>query len=68
MMLKRSLKEEQYAQTSAELLLIFAGIMVIVIIMIYAYLQYINSLGGDLNTSTSEIQDQLNNISKTLQS
>lgn len=62
------LKEEN-AQGSAELLMVFGGIIVIAIIAALVYKNYLNGLGNATNNSTDmqNINQSLNNITKKFQ-
>ncbi|HTX61612.1 MAG TPA: class III signal peptide-containing protein [Methanobacterium sp.] len=51
---------DETAQVSAELILLFGGIIVIAIVMLIAYKNYLNGLGNAINGS------QLNNTTNTI--
>lgn len=52
--------DDDYAQISAELLLLLSGIIVIVLVAIHIYQQYINDLGSDIQNN--QIKDLINQI------
>ena len=50
-------------QTSAEFILLFGGIMVVVLLVIYMYNNYITDLSGQISSKeVNEFNSQLNNI------
>ena len=51
-------------QTSAEFILLFGGIFVVVLLVIYIYNNYINELGGEI---ASEEVNEFNNQIKALE-
>ena len=51
-------------QTSAEFILLFGGIFVAVLLVIYIYNNYINELGGEI---ASKEVNEFNNQLKTLE-
>lgn len=53
--------EEESGQGSAELILLFGGIIVIAIVALIAYKNYLNGLGSEINGS------QLNNTTNAIQ-
>lgn len=53
--------EEESGQGSAELILLFGGIIVIAIVALIAYRNYLNGLGSEINGS------QLNNTTNAIQ-
>lgn len=53
--------EDEAAQTGAEYLMIFGGIIVIVLVAVISYQNYIHGLGGNL-TNGSEVQSVENNL------
>jgi len=58
------LKEEK-AQGSAELILVFGGIIVIAIVAALAYKNYLNGAGSAVNsTDVQNINQSLNNLSQ----
>lgn len=59
--------EDEAAQTAAEYLLIFGGVIVIVLIAIIVYRNYTNSLGKDL-ANGSEIQSVENSLQDIISS
>ncbi|HOI40677.1 MAG TPA: class III signal peptide-containing protein [Methanobacterium sp.] len=60
--------EDETAQTSAEFVLIFGGIMVLVIIALIVYQNYVQDMGAQLNNSSDlqNISDQLQEINSAL--
>jgi uncharacterized protein (UPF0333 family) len=53
------------AQVSAELILLFGGIMVVVLLAVYMYKTYITDLGGEIQSKeVSEFKGKLNEISE----
>jgi hypothetical protein len=58
----RILKEEQ-AQGSAELILVFGGMMIIVIIAATYYRNYLTGLGNTINaTDVQNVTNQINSL------
>lgn len=50
-------------QTSAEFILLFGGIMVVVLLAIYMYNRYMDDLGGEISSKeVKEFNNQLNNL------
>lgn len=48
------------AQTSAEFILLFGGIMVVVLLVIHMYNSYMNDLGGEIKSKeVNEFNNQL---------
>lgn len=60
--------EDETAQTSTEFVLIFGGIMVLVIIALIVYQNYVQDMGAQLNNSSDlqNISDQLQEINSAL--
>ena len=53
------------AQVSAELILLFGGIMVVVLLAVYMYKTYITGLSGEIQSKeVSEFKGKLNEISE----
>lgn len=53
------------AQASAELILLFGGIMVVVLLAIYMYKSYIKDLSGEIKSKeVNEFNNKLNEISE----
>ena len=53
------------AQASAELILLFGGIMVVVLLAVYMYKNYIRDLGGEIQSQeTAELNNKLEEISE----
>ena len=51
---------DECAQTSAEFILLFGGIFVVVLLVIYMYNNYMNDLGGEINSKeVNEFNSQL---------
>jgi hypothetical protein len=62
--------EDEIAQSSAEYILIFGGIIVIVLVAVISYQNYVKGLGGNI-TNGSEmngINGNLTQINQTLKS
>lgn len=58
-------KMDNNAQASAELILLFGGIMVVVLLAIYMYKEYINDLSGEIRSrEVNEFNNKLNEISE----
>lgn len=52
-------------QAAAEFILLFGGIMVVVLLAIYMYNNYISDLSGDISSKeVREFNNQLNNLEK----
>jgi len=50
-------------QTSAEFILLFGGIMVVVLLAIFMYNKYMSGLGGEINSKeVNEFKNQISNI------
>ena len=50
-------------QTSAEFILLFGGIFVVVLLVIYIYNNYMNDLGGEINSKeVNEFNSQLKTL------
>ena len=50
-------------QTSAEFILLFGGIMVVVLLAIFMYNKYMAGLGGEINSKeVNEFNNQISNI------
>lgn len=50
-------------QTSAEFILLFGGIMVVVLLVIYMYNNYINDLSGEISSKeVRQFNSQLNEL------
>jgi len=60
-MIDMGIIEDEAAQTAAEYLMIFGGIIVIVLVAVISYQNYVRGLGGNL-TNGSEIQSVENNL------
>ncbi|MDY9924454.1 class III signal peptide-containing protein [Methanobacterium sp.] len=60
-MIDMGIMEDEAAQTAAEYLMIFGGIIVIVLVAVISYQNYVRGLGGNL-TNGSEIQSVENNL------
>ncbi|WP_432644470.1 class III signal peptide-containing protein [Methanobrevibacter sp.] len=53
------------AQTSAEFILLFGGIFVVVLLVIYMYNNYLNDLGGQVQSKeVTEFNNQLKTLNK----
>lgn len=52
-------------QTSAEFILLFGGIIVVVLLVIYMYNNYINDLSGEISSKeVNEFNFELNELGK----
>ena len=52
-------------QTSAEFILLFGGIIVVVLLVIYMYNNYMSDLGGEVSSKeVIELNNELNSIRK----
>jgi hypothetical protein len=60
-MMDIGIKEDEAAQTAAEFLMLFGGIIVIVLVAVISYQNYVKGLGGNL-TNGSEVQSIENNL------
>ena len=50
-------------QTSAEFILLFGGIIVVVLLVIHMYNNYVSDLGGELSSKeVKEFNNQLNDL------
>lgn len=56
-------------QTSAEFILLFGGIMVVVLLVIYMYNNYVSDLSGEISSKeVKEFNSQLNSLKDILNS
>ena len=56
---------DEKGQASAEFILLFGGIMVVVLLAIYMYNNYIGDLGGEISSKeVKELNNELNNLKK----
>ena len=54
---------DECAQTSAEFILLFGGIFVVVLLALYRYNNYMNDLGGEINSKeVNEFNSQLKTL------
>lgn len=60
-MINNGIMKDEAAQTAAEFVMLFGGIIVIVLVAIISYQNYVKGLGGNL-TNGSEIQSVENNL------
>ena len=52
-------------QSSAEFILLFGGIMVVVLLVIHMYNNYMNDLAGEIQSNeVQKFNNQLNNLGK----
>ncbi|MBQ6351237.1 MAG: class III signal peptide-containing protein [Methanobrevibacter sp.] len=52
-------------QTSAEFILLFGGIMVVVLLVIYMYNNYVSDLSGEISSKeVKEFNSQLNSLER----
>lgn len=53
------------AQASAEIILLFGGIMVVVLLAVYMYKRYVSQLGGEIKSKeVAEFNNKLGEISE----
>ncbi|MDO5837144.1 MAG: class III signal peptide-containing protein [Methanobacterium sp.] len=57
----KGIMKDEAAQTAAEFVMLFGGIIVIVLVAIISYQNYVNGLGGNI-TNGSEMQSVENNL------
>ncbi len=56
---------DETGQASAELILLFGGIMVVVLLAIYMYNNYMGDLSSEISSKeVNEFNNQLNNLGK----
>ncbi|WP_295590056.1 class III signal peptide-containing protein [uncultured Methanobrevibacter sp.] len=56
---------DETGQASAELILLFGGIMVVVLLVIYMYNNYMDDLSSEISSKeVNEFNNQLNNLGK----
>ena len=56
---------DETGQASAELILLFGGIMVVVLLAIYMYNNYMSDLSSEISSKeVNEFNNQLNNLGK----
>ena len=56
---------DENGQASAELILLFSGIMVVVLLAIYMYNNYMDDLSSEISSKeVNEFNNQLNNLGK----
>jgi uncharacterized protein (UPF0333 family) len=56
---------DEKAQASAELILLFGGIMVVVLLAIYMYNNYMNDLGSEITSKeVNEFNNELKNLER----
>ena len=59
------IKMDNNAQASAEFILLFGGIMVVVLLAIYLYKRYISDLSGEIQSrEVAEFKNKLGEISE----
>lgn len=59
------IKMDNNAQASAEFILLFGGIMVVVLLAIYMYKRYISDLSGEIQSQeVAEFKNKLGEISE----
>ncbi len=59
------IKMDNNAQASAEFILLFGGIMVVVLLAIYMYKRYISDLSGEIQSrEVAEFKNKLGEISE----
>jgi hypothetical protein len=56
------IKEDERAQTSAEMILLFGGIIVIAVVALLAYRNYTNGLGQNMNSDVNNVTNGINNL------
>ncbi|MGZ7109447.1 MAG: class III signal peptide-containing protein [Methanobacterium sp.] len=55
--------EDERAQTSAEMILLFGGIMVIALVALIVYNNYTKGLGEATNSTVNNVTSSINNLS-----
>lgn len=66
-MIDTGIMNDEAAQSAAEYVMIFGGIIVIVLVAIISYQNYVSGLGGNI-TNGSEMQSVENNLQEINQS
>jgi len=56
------IKEDERAQTSAEMILLFGGIIVIAVVALLAYRNYTSGLGQNMNSDVNNVTNGINNL------
>ena len=55
--------DDEYAQVSAEFLLLIAGLMIIVLLAMHIYQQYLDNLANQINdTEVNELLDKIDSL------
>jgi Class III signal peptide len=55
--------EDEIAQTSAEMILLFGGIIVIAVVALIVYNNYTKGLGEGTNSTVNNVTSSINNLS-----
>jgi len=56
------IREDERAQTSAEMILLFGGIIVIAIVALLVYKNYTNGLANNMNNTVNNTTNSINNL------
>jgi uncharacterized protein (UPF0333 family) len=56
------IREDERAQTSAEMILLFGGIIVIAIVALIVYQNYTKGLGTNINSTVNDLTGSLGNL------
>jgi hypothetical protein len=56
------IREDEGAQTSAEMILLFGGIIVIAIVALIVYRNYTSGLANDSNSTVNNVTNSINNL------
>jgi uncharacterized protein (UPF0333 family) len=56
------IKEDERAQTSAEMILLFGGIIVIAIVALLVYENYTKGLANATNSTANNVTNSINNL------
>ncbi len=67
-MINMGIMEDEAAQTAAEYLMLFGGIIVIVLVAVISYQNYVKGLGGNLTNGSEmgSVNGNLTEINQTL--
>jgi Class III signal peptide len=56
------IRQDEKAQTSAEMILLFGGIIVIALIALIVYRNYTSGLGNNMNSDVNNVTNSINNL------
>jgi len=56
------IREDERAQTSAEMILLFGGIIVIALVALIVYRNYTSGLANDSNSTVNNVTNSINNL------